>query len=99
MHQQPLLAPPLPNKSSRAGQRSGVSGRMVSGIAFSSPLARWFNLRRATQRWASGAAENKNEARADALGSRLHVMVLPELNAHGGVPDCVLLCTREADHT
>jgi hypothetical protein len=32
MHQQPLLAPPLPNKSSRAGQRSGVSGRIVSGM-------------------------------------------------------------------
>ncbi len=32
MHQQPLLAPPLPNKSSRAGHRSGVSGRIVSCI-------------------------------------------------------------------
>src|SRR5262249_3077072 len=29
MHQQPLLAPTLPNRSSRAGQRSGVSGRIV----------------------------------------------------------------------
>src|SRR5215471_13614522 len=29
MHQQPLHAPALPNKSSSAGQRSGISGRMV----------------------------------------------------------------------
>ena len=39
MHQQPLLAPPLPNKSSRAGQRSDVSGRIESftGINFPEP--------------------------------------------------------------
>src|SRR5262245_44689363 len=30
MHQQPLLAPHLPNRSSSAGHRSGVSGRIVS---------------------------------------------------------------------
>lgn len=30
MHQQPLLAPPLPKRSSRAGHREGVSGRMMS---------------------------------------------------------------------
>lgn len=30
MHQQPLIAPGLPNSSSRAGQRSGVSRQMVS---------------------------------------------------------------------
>src|SRR3981189_982328 len=28
MHQQPLLAPHLPNRSSSAGHRSGVSGRI-----------------------------------------------------------------------
>src|SRR6266404_5744883 len=30
MHQQPLLAPDLPNKSSSAGHRSGVSGRIAN---------------------------------------------------------------------
>src|SRR6516162_2630866 len=30
MHQQPLLAPDLPNRSSSAGHRSGVSGRIVN---------------------------------------------------------------------
>src|ERR1700730_6319298 len=30
MHQQPLEAPLLPNRSSRAGQRSGVSGRTLN---------------------------------------------------------------------
>jgi hypothetical protein len=41
MHQQPLLAPPLPNRSSRADQRSGVRGRIVSCMSSYFPLARY----------------------------------------------------------
>src|SRR6266478_9485442 len=36
MHQQPLLAPPLPKRASRAGQRKGVSGWIVRFMRSSS---------------------------------------------------------------
>jgi hypothetical protein len=39
MHQQPLLAPHLPNRFSSAGHRSGVTGRIVSFIHFLSYIA------------------------------------------------------------
>src|SRR5215469_1571176 len=35
MHQQPLLAPHLPNRFSSAGHRSGVTGRIVSFMPLS----------------------------------------------------------------
>src|SRR5262245_17175722 len=59
MHQQPLLAPDLPNRSSSAGHRSGVTGRIVGFIP---PLCIVRSLR-------TGVDLRRRPASAQGIGS------------------------------